>query len=149
MFQSQRASVAPSFVLSPSAPEAWEMHTVTRTGAPPLRFKGREIASHSTGSKEPFFVTLWARKKGDFVIAYSDLRDGDVCPWAEAVDSPNAAADHLEARCQSDASTPLIDPQNLTFDGLIRALGHRQQFTQLVGIALADWDAQLDLSHPN
>jgi len=123
----------------------WAMRTVPRLGGPPLRFKGRCLITHADGS---LFVTLWARRKGDLVLAYSYLSEGLIWPDAVVLEDLSDATDYLEEVC-AILTAPVEQPVTaLTLGALVSRFDHTQRFAHLVGQALADWEAQRDAIAP-
>lgn len=139
--QSEHARLQPN--LPPVDAGDWAMIMAHRIGAPPLRFKGRQVFHRAN---DTLFITLWERKKGAFVLGYSDFQDQTVQPDARVVADIAVAATHLEACCPDDwTNAPLISNMAASFDGLQRALHYHHHFPFLVGDILAIWDEQI---HP-
>ena len=125
----------------PLGPDPWAMRVVRRAGAPPLRFKGRQLFHCGLGA---LFVTLWRRKKGDFVLSYSALYDHAVQPDACVVDGIAAASAHLEKICPDPCSQkPMIKVARFDIDDYLLVLHYQHQFPILVGNILAAWDAHI------
>lgn len=120
--------------------DQWEMAVIGRPGQPPLRFRGRRVAhlERVVTHDLAVFVELWARKKGDVVIVYSDVLDSSARSRAVVLSDVTDVANHLEAVCLSGA----VPGQNTAFPGLladvVRARAHQQQFAILVGDFLAE-----------
>lgn len=139
MTQSAMPAV-PSFP-PPVAAADWSMIVAQRIGAPPLRFKGRQVFHRTI---DTLFITLWERKTGGFTLCYSDFQNHIVQPNALVVADIEAAAAHLEARCPNDwGSAAIVVSSRLRFDDLQRALHYRHHFPFLVGDTLALWDSQI------
>lgn len=123
----------------PAAPTPdWSLQHVARAGAPPLRFKGAQVSRHG----DEVFVALYARKVGGFVLAYSQMTDGEVQQQAMVLPTLEDAMTEVEALCPGVTTTlPAIDGQARSVTGVLRALAFHQRFARIAGLALADWDA--------
>ncbi len=132
---------------TPTAPvDRWEIAVVTRHGKPPLRFKGqrraymrRKILAHDALS-----IALWARRKGDFVLAYSDV--SSMAPKSDALVFPKQfdAVEHLEALCADQSMLNRHSDIPVALSQILQTLGKQQQFAILVG----DFLAKLDSNKP-
>lgn len=122
------------------APDLWDMVVLGRHGQPPLRFKGQRLAHlrRAMTCGAVVFIDIWARKKGDFVLAYSDFCGSRLKPDARVIGSVSEAADYLEMLCLTPPKTKLQADLPMTLSGLLQRLGHQQQFSLLIGDFLAE-----------
>ncbi|ETX29340.1 hypothetical protein [Roseivivax isoporae] len=146
-------------VPDPPAAAGWDIVTLRRTGAPPIRFSGRRLFRHAqpVNAGEPLFVELWRMRHGGFVAAHAlplaegwgawALRTGSV---AEAIAAVEECCLEIAADGRSRGAGGAVPVE---LDALIDALCLRQQahervddFLLLAGRALADWDAW-DMEH--
>lgn len=112
---------------------------VRRIGAPPLRFKGRELARHvHKGKSGTASIVLWQSKTGVFVasVASASFCDAasretleDLIGWLEQACPARGVHDPLEGQRASDRTHP-----DMT------AVDSRQAVRILVGEALDHWD---------
>ncbi|PJI91445.1 hypothetical protein BC777_0273 [Yoonia maricola] len=125
------------------APDLWEMAVIGRHGRPPLRFKGQRHArmQRRVSAQDTLNIELWARRKGDFVLAYSDATVSPTKIQAVVVDGQSQAMDHLEALC---AATTVLTAHNdlpVALTEALQTLRLQQEFAILVGDFLAALDA--------
>lgn len=125
------------------APDLWEMAVIPRAGQPPLRFKGqrRGVMHRPLSADAGLLIALWARRKGDFVLAYSDVAGGHARPQAMVFADQSQAIDHLEAVC---AVAAVLTPQTdlpVALSDALNAMRLQQEFAILVGDFLAALDA--------
>ena len=114
----------------------WPMCVVRRSGAPPLRFKGREISRRNLNPQVvDGCVTLWQRKTGGYVAAMTlgGRRD------AISSESLDKAMDWLEGHCglSAPASKHAL---TVSMSDRLHDLIEQRQLRLLVGGALDDWD---------
>ncbi|WP_342070909.1 hypothetical protein [Yoonia algicola] len=125
----------------PVAP--WEIAVVGRYGKPPLRFKGQRHAHmrRQLSAHDALCIELWARRKGGFVLAYSDV--STVAPKSDALvlERLSEAVDHLEALCANQSSLNRYLDLPVALSQVLQTLGRQQQFSILVGDFLAAIDA--------
>jgi hypothetical protein len=119
------------------------MAVVGRQGPPPRRFIGPKSAHRRRAitSSVDIHIDIWARKKGDFVVAYSDVANGMTKPAALAVHSVENAAAHLEAIFERPVALTQQSDVPMILSDMLRTLAYRQQFAILVGDLLAALDA--------
>ncbi len=122
--------------------DPWAIAVVARQGQPPLRFRGRRCAQsdHQVSSRCKLSITLWARRKGDVVLAYTEVSTGSPQPQAMVFQEQLQAVEYLEALCAEvpggtcQTGVPIGIPQ------MFQALALQQYFTVLVGDFLASLD---------
>ncbi len=125
-----------------SIPDVWDMVVLGRQGQPPLRFKGRRIA-HLRRVVTPqitLFIDVWARRKGDFVIAYTHISGTDLGLDAHVMADVNDVADHLEMLCRHPLGPAQCGHVADTLLGMLRALALQKYFSILVGDFLSLFD---------
>jgi hypothetical protein len=127
----------------------WEMCHVKRIKAPPLRFKGKKMAHHSlTHGDKHIFVTLWARRKGDYVVAFTEQENDTISPNAIQAETIRAAAMYLEGKCFHH-TTQWPDITLIPLKQMLFTIGYRQKFLELVGWALSDWESHAESTAAN
>ena len=123
-------------------PDLWELTVLRRQGLPPLRFKGQRRARlrRAVAPDAVLEIELWARRKGGFVLTYSDIAEGAPMSQALTFAHLDDALEHLEALCTNSWS-PTRQPDLATaLSNMLRAASLQQQFAILVGEFLAAID---------
>lgn len=129
-----------------SARERWEVAVVARSGRPPLRFKGRVILTMRRGIADgkDLFVEVWERKKGDFVVSYSDISTTQRKPEAFVFKGIGMIGAHLEAICATDKLRTSSLKVEVLLSEALQIMRQRKEFAILTG----DFLAQLDELSP-
>jgi len=122
--------------------DTWDIVLLSRCNRPPLRFRGRRIAHlrRRITSDEPIFVDVWARKKGDYVVAFSNLKDGWIRSDAHVVAGIADVATYLENHCQETSKPSLAADIASALACLLSDMAMQQQFAILVGDFLDDFE---------
>ncbi|MCK0094112.1 hypothetical protein MWU60_00900 [Yoonia sp. F2084L] len=129
---------------SPDVPvdDPWEITVVARQNKPPLRFKGQRIARVSCAltPHADIFIDVWLRKKGDCVVAYSDVVGGVIKPDALVLADISDVADYLE-----DLGRRTMIPMSQSafpaaLNDILQSVGFQRQFGILIGDLLAVLD---------
>ncbi|MDX8348477.1 hypothetical protein SLH49_10810 [Cognatiyoonia sp. IB215446] len=115
--------------------DLWEIVSLTRCKGPPLRFRGRRIAHHQreVTSETAIFVDVWARRKGDYVVAHSNLRSNAAPSDAYVMTEIDDVYEYLESRCRESYKLSELTDAASAVAGMLRNLAIRQQFAILVG----------------
>lgn len=125
-----------------SVDDAWEITVVARQNKPPLRFKGRCIAGLSCAltPHRNIFIDVWLRKKGDCVVAYSDVVGGVIKPDALVLADVSDAADYLEDLGQRTVVPMSQSAFPAALNDILQSVGFQRQFRILIGDLLAVLD---------
>lgn len=119
-----------------------EQAALERLSGARLTFAGRRVAHHWHRMPwgQDMAITLWARQKSGFVVAFDTFDEGQVRPHAAVVDSVEDAICFLEDYCTRLPELFLQTDQIIqSLLALHRAASFRQAFLSLVGEALAAW----------
>ena len=129
-------SKSPAAANKPKDAALWSMCVARRSGAPPLRFKGREISRRTLNPPMAGgCVTLWQRKTGGYVVAMTLAGRRD----AMSAETLHKAMDWLEGHCR--LGTPgSAHALTVSMSDLLQDLIEQRQLRLLVGGALDDWD---------
>ena len=128
---------------APATSSAWEMTVVGRQGKPPLRFKGRQHTHmrRQTTGLEALRIDLWARQRGGFVLAYSDVLADSLQPDALICPKLSDVVAHLEEVCADHQISHRYFDLPSALAQVLQTLGQQQAFAILVGDFLSAIDA--------
>ncbi len=128
---------------APATGSVWETTVVGRQGKPPLRFKGRQhthMRRQVTGH-EALRIDLWARQRGGFVLAYSDVLADPLQPDALICAKLSDVVAHLERVCADHQISHRYFDLPSALAQVLQTLGQQQAFAILVGDFLSAIDA--------
>lgn len=115
--------------------DTWDIVVLVRRDGPPLRFRGQRVAHQKRRLTEDceVFVDVWSRKKGDYVVAHSDIRHGTMKTVAQVVDDLDDVAYYLEQCCKFAPTTLQVTDAAVAMANLIKSIALQQNFALLVG----------------
>ena len=117
--------------------EGWRTVMTKRSGAPPLRFKGSELARHADACAGfDISITLWKRRAGGFVAAIEVEGHGTSSSQTNLQD----AMSWLEAICGKDGRFGVDAARWPSGSERAKAAAHCRAMRILAGEALSQWD---------
>lgn len=135
-----------------AASDISEIVVLPRFKRPPLRFRGRQMASFWTMfQNQPFEIALWDKKDG-VVVAHATLVDGVIMPTAASLASTSDAFDYLEDVCDETwtraFAVETVDDRIRQMEELCTLSAFHQVFARAAGEAMAQWHHISRTSYP-
>ena len=125
--------------------ECWRQNMVRRAGAPPLRFKGRELARHADSwSGTDTSITLWKRKTRGYVVS---VDAGEVVD-SVSLNTLDEVMTWLEQVCAQNSSFG----QHTSIGDFMTSTAAKADLSRrlrlLAGLALDHWDGLTEPESP-
>lgn len=122
-----------------------DIQLVRRTGAPPLRIRGRKVCEHALGGADAdLWIGLWRLARSGFVVHCAVPVSGGARVVAARATGLEAAGEWLEGQCAELLTAPVEGGSDLI------AVLHGQhfkwrveRFLQLAGRSMSAWPAKV------